>query len=136
MPLNAIWSLSFPVGYLRTHGRPRGRALDPYSGRGMPNLGAGPYGMPSVGVDTSPIAIAISKANLATTRQAAFNYLDRILADNPEAQEIPVGRCWCRVYRSSALSQRCPSRKALLYQCDINAPALRRTGGEHGSSRA
>lgn len=135
-PYYTMYPLSFPLGYLRRHGRPGTWVLDPFCGRGTTNFAARLCNMPSVGIDTSPIAVAISRAKLVTTTQrAVIACLDRILVANRELEDVPTGEFWMQAYHPQTLSQLCCVREALLDQCDSSARIVLRAimlGALHG----
>src|SRR5437870_4140125 len=59
----AMFPLSFP--YRRLRAVKRGSwVLDPFCGRGTTNVAARLLGLPSVGIDSSPVATAIASAKL------------------------------------------------------------------------
>ena len=66
MALNAIcpyftmFPLGFPLRILRERAARADWVLDPFCGRGTTNYAARVLGLPSLGVDSSPVAVAIA----------------------------------------------------------------------------
>ena len=58
-PYFTMFPLSFPLWALK-HASPRAVVLDPFCGRGTSNYAARYLGLRSYGIDTSPVAVAIS----------------------------------------------------------------------------
>src|SRR5205809_972792 len=57
-PYYTMFPLEFPVRVLSRHSHPTKWVLDPFCGRGTTNFAARLLGLPSVGLDSSPIAAA------------------------------------------------------------------------------
>src|SRR5690349_9998064 len=64
-PYFTMFPLSFPLSVLRERAAPGDAVLDPFSGRGTTNYAARLLGLYSFGVDSSPVAAALSSAKLA-----------------------------------------------------------------------
>ena len=65
-PYYTMYPLDFPLRVLKKHGKRGDWVIDPFCGRGTTNFAARLLEMPSVGVDSSPVAAALAKAKLAT----------------------------------------------------------------------
>ena len=110
--------------------------LDPFCGRGTTNYAARLVGMPSVGIDSNPVAAAISWAKLANVSpeqvvQAALEILEEI----HDPDDIPSGEFWEWAYHPDVLYLLCRFREGLLRNASTDARrALRAVimGGLHG----
>ena len=65
-PYYTMYPLDFPLRVLKEHGKRGDWVIDPFCGRGTTNFAARLLGMPSMGVDSSPVAVALAKAKLAS----------------------------------------------------------------------
>lgn len=116
-PYFTMFPLEFPVGVL-LDAEPGQLVVDPFCGRGTTNYAARKLGLPSIGVDSSPVAVALSQAKLAN---AAPNRIvaaaRRILRDVPEPSEVPEGEFWRWAFHPEVLQVLCRLREALLTNC-------------------
>src|SRR4051812_34354595 len=69
-PYFTMFPLEFPFGILKRGARPGEVVLDPFAGRGTTLYAARLLGMPAYGIDSNPVAVAISEAKLANTTPA------------------------------------------------------------------
>lgn len=114
-PYFAMFPLDYPAAVIANSGAKR--ILDPFCGRGTTNMAARLAGIPSVGIDCSPVAHAITEAKMANTSpEAILRELDRILEKN-EPEDIPEGEFWGMMYNSEVLSGICTVRESLLDDC-------------------
>jgi hypothetical protein len=65
-PYYTMYPLDFPLRVLKEHRKRGVWVIDPFCGRGTTNFAARLLGMPSIGVDSSPVAAALAKAKLAS----------------------------------------------------------------------
>lgn len=65
-PYFTMFPLEFPRRILARHARTGQRVLDPFCGRGTTNFAARLAGLETLGVDSNPVAVAITAAKLAT----------------------------------------------------------------------
>ena len=100
-------------------GPPRGGwVLDPFCGRGTTNLAARMLGIPSLGIDISPIAVAIAEAkSVSPSPEEVIKEAEEILSSPGEPGDVPQGEFWELVYHSEVLRQLCKFREALLSDC-------------------
>jgi hypothetical protein len=110
--------------------------LDPFSGRGTTNFAARLLGLPSVGIDSSPVAVALTEAKLVTVEpRAIVACAERVLRRSPAPSAVPQGEFWSGAFHSGVLDAICRLREALLVRCE-SAPrkALRAIvmGALHG----
>lgn len=137
-PYFTMFPLEFPLQILRRHSKQLERVLDPFCGRGTTNFAARLTGLYSVGIDTSPVAQAITAAKLVSpTAEAIEKELAAILAEAP--QEIPPdGEFWRLAFYPSVLADLCRLRSALNADCcNPERVALRALilGALHGPSQ-
>ena len=82
-PYFTMFPLDFPCSILSRHALAGEWVLDPFCGRGTTNYASRILGLPSVGIDSSAVAVALSQAKLANTAprlivQAALRILDEV----------------------------------------------------------
>lgn len=83
-PYFTMFPYSFPARVLEQLDHPRRLVLDPFCGRGTTNLAARAHGYATVGVDSNPLAIALTAAKLVDTNP------DRIINELQELERHPV----------------------------------------------
>lgn len=135
-PYYTMYPLDFPLRVLRRHGKPGEWVIDPFCGRGTTNFAARLLGMPSVGVDSSPVAAALAKAKLVyATPGRVLESARAILASAKEPTAVPSGPFWRLAYHPRTLVQVCKLREALLEDCTSATRVLLRAillGALHG----
>lgn len=110
------------------------RVLDPFCGRGTTIYAARLVGVPAVGVDVNPVAVAIAQAKLAKASLASVIELARTLLSET-AGEVPQGEFWRWCFHSDTLQEIVTLRHKLLRIKDTSATELLRAvilGGLHG----
>jgi hypothetical protein len=135
-PYYTMFPLDFPLRVLSGRAKQGDWVVDPFCGRGTTNFAARLLGLPSFGVDSSPVAVALTQAKLSDARvcdvvRAAKGILDSM----PTRVTIPRGEFWERAYHKSVLRQICWFRKDLLRECSSDARVLLRAillGALHG----
>src|SRR5947209_13824381 len=104
-PYYTMFPLSFPFDALASS-KTGEWVLDPFCGRGTTILAARLRGLPSVGIDSNPVAGAIAAAKLPQVRACEIIALTReILADvrpGPVAA-TPQGKFWEQCYAPDTL---------------------------------
>lgn len=137
-PYFTMFPLEFPLGVLGD-ARPGQWVMDPFCGRGTTNYAARSLGLPSIGVDSSPVAVALTQAKLANTSpRAIVAAARRILDETPEPHEVPGGEFWQWAFHGDVLRTLCRLREGLLRNCRSDArKALRAVllGALHGPRR-
>lgn len=135
-PYFTMFPLNFPLSILSELAEPGDWVLDPFCGRGTTLFAARILNLPSIGVDTSPVATALTEAKLVNTTPARIlQSASRILESIPHADEIPEGEFWDMAYSPDVLDTLCRLREGLLKNCRSAArKALRAIilGGLHG----
>jgi len=118
-PYFTMFPLPFPLGVLR-RAAAGDWVLDPFSGRGTTSYAARLRGLPSVGVDSSPVAHALTAAKLVSpTPEAIVTAAEELLAGGPP-RETPEGEFWGRAFRPEVLAALCRLREGL--RRDSGAP--------------
>jgi hypothetical protein len=135
-PYYTMYPLEFPLRVLQRTGKAGEWVLDPFCGRGTTNFAARLLGMPSIGVDSSPVAAALAKSKLANSTPAQVVASARAILNNKQGQcEIPAGKFWELAYHQKNLHEICLLRAALLADCSSPTRILLRAiilGALHG----
>ncbi|CAB3389769.1 DNA methyltransferase [Kyrpidia spormannii] len=135
-PYFTMFPLSFPYAILKERAREGEWVLDPFCGRGTTNYAARLLGLPSVGIDSSPVAVALSEAKLVnTTPERVIRAAEEILEEVPVPAEVPEGEFWEWAFDTEVLEVVCRLREGLLANCRSHArKALRALllGALHG----
>lgn len=112
-PYFTMFPLNFPLRILKKYARRREWVLDPFSGRGTTNYAARLLGLPSIGIDSSPVAAALTEAKLVnTTPSKIVRCARQILAESGDTQ-VPVGEFWETAYHPNVLQEVCKLRDNL-----------------------
>ncbi len=120
-PYFTMFPLHFPLDILKRRARDGDIVLDPFCGRGTTNFAARLVGLRSMGVDSSPVAAAITASKLVPAA------VDDILAEahgiltEREAHHIPTGEFWQWAYHPTVLDALCRFREAFLEDCTTDA---------------
>lgn len=135
-PYYTMYPLDFPLRVLRAHGKRGDWVIDPFCGRGTTNFAARLLEMPSVGIDSSPVAAALAQAKLATASPGQVVACARSILDSAKKPErVPTGEFWKLAYHDRTLARLCQLREALLAECSLPAHVLLRAiilGALHG----
>jgi hypothetical protein len=116
-----MFPLDFPLNILKQRARSGDVVLDPFCGRGTTNLAARLVGLRSLGVDSSPVAAAITASKLATaTVDDILAEARRILTER-KARHIPTAEFWQWAFHPTVLDALCRFREAFLEDCTTNA---------------
>lgn len=116
-PYFTMFPLDFPLKILTQRARPSDVVLDPFCGRGTTNFAARLVGLRSLGVDSSPVAAAITASKLVTTTVDAIFEEARQILTKREAQLIPVSEFWQWAFHPTVLDSLCRFREAFLEDC-------------------
>jgi DNA methylase len=131
-----MFPLSFPYDVLRAHAEPGDVVLDPFCGRGTTNYASRLLELASFGIDSSPVATALSQAKLANASpDQIVSAATAILRDGPQPADVPQGEFWDWAFDRAVLRQLCTLRESLLADCASDArKALRAIvmGALHG----
>jgi hypothetical protein len=134
-----MFPLRFPLDVIRGSPCAHELVLDPFCGRGTTNFAARLLGVPTFGIDSSPIAVAATSAKLVNsiTPVEIVSEARTILQQQTRA-DCPSGIFWRMAYRPMVLSDLCKLRTELLFNCRSDArKALRGIvlGALHGPLR-
>ena len=116
-----MFPLEFPLKILRDKAQPGDWVLDPFSGRGTTNYAARLNGLPSIGIDNSPIAHALTSAKLANASPGSIFKCAQAILQSSQAQDIPRGEFWSYAFDSQVLESICCIRESLLQDCQSDA---------------
>jgi hypothetical protein len=115
-PYYTMFPLDFPLSWL-------GRAkqgewvLDPFCGRGTTNYAARLLGLPSVGLDSNPVAAAIAAAKVISTTPEAVTRAAQVVLAGDLPQDVPEGPFWNWCFDRGTLRAICQIREALIDDC-------------------
>lgn len=114
-----MFPLDFPYTIFREVGEKGDWALDPFCGRGTTVYAGRMLGLSTVGIDSSPVAVAISQAKLANTHpQAIVKEAKKIIIGHQAVVDIPEGDFWNKAYHPEVLRIICKLRTELLNNCE------------------
>ncbi|MBN1368265.1 MAG: hypothetical protein JW967_10115 [Dehalococcoidales bacterium] len=134
-PYFTMFPLEFPLRILKQYASKSEWVMDPFSGRGTTTYAARLLGLPSIGVDSSPVAVALTEAKLANvTPSVIISCANRILRET-SSSDIPSGEFWSLGYHPLVLDSLCRMRRELIRNCQSDArKALRAVilGALHG----
>lgn len=120
-PYFTMFPLDFPLNILKGRARADDVVLDPFCGRGTTNFAARLVGLRSLGVDSSPVAAAITASKLLTVAvDDILNEAHRISTER-EARLIPGGEFWQLAFHPIVLDVLCRFREAFLENCTTEA---------------
>lgn len=120
-PYFTMFPLDFPLNILQRRAREGAMVLDPFCGRGTTNFAARLVGLQSLGVDSSPVATAVTASKLvAAGVEDILDEARRILAER-QARQVPNSEFWKWAYHPTVLSALCRFRKAFLEDCSTVA---------------
>lgn len=134
-PYFTMFPLDFPLGILRRRARRGDRVLDPFCGRGTTSFAARLLGLESLGVDSSPVAAAITAAKLVTTSVADISLEAGRILDERQARQVPAGEFWQWAFHPVVLELLCRLREAFLEDCSASSRVALRglvLGALHG----
>src|SRR5690606_1321230 len=118
-PYYTMFPLAFPFDALAA-AKPGEWVFDPFCGRGTTTLAARLRGLPTVGVDSNPVASAIAAAKLAMVRASEVTSLARTILEAARPGPVPAmphGEFWEMCYSPTTLRAICRIRNFLLDQC-------------------
>jgi DNA methylase len=91
--------------------------LDPFCGRGTTNFAARLLGLPSVGIDSNPVAAAITEGKMVpATAERVGDSCVEILSTAPDV-DLPRGDFWRLCFHPRTLSELCRLRAELIRDC-------------------
>jgi hypothetical protein len=112
-PYYTMFPLDFPKRVLGKSKRGQ-VVVDPFCGRGTTLYAARQKSLVGYGIDTSPVAIAISRAKLhSVSADELMEAYDSLMEQTGETH-IPNGEFWKYAYHKETLSLLCRLRHALI----------------------
>lgn len=120
-PYFTMFPLDFPLNILKRRAQEGDVVLDPFCGRGTTNFAARLVGLQSLGVDSSPVAAAITASKLV--KASVDEVLDeaRWILTEREAHHIPASSFWQWAFHPTVLDALCRFREAFLEDCTSDA---------------
>jgi len=122
-PYFTMFPLEFPLNILQHRAKKGDRVLDPFCGRGTTNFAARLMGLYSLGVDSSPVAAAITASKLVSTTVGEILTEARNILTERGPHQIPKGEFWRWAYETTVLDSLCKLREAFLEDCST-APRI------------
>lgn len=113
-PYFTMFPLEYPNRVLKKHLKEKPVVLDPFCGRGTTLFSARQFGLSAWGIDSSPVAVAIAKAKLASCDIEAPLALAAKLISEVVPTEIPDTPFFRSAYHQSTLRDICALREGLL----------------------
>lgn len=113
-----MFPLDFPKRVLRK-ATPEQIVADPFCGRGTTLFAARERLLPSYGIDTSPVAVAVSRAKLVSAGAEDVLAAYDSLMEEADELSVPQGKFWHYAFHHETLPTLCALRKALI---DIEGP--------------
>ncbi len=120
-PYFTMFPLDFPLGILKRRARESDVVLDPFCGRGTTNFAARLVGLQSLGVDSSPVAAAITASKLVRTSVEDILGEARGILTQREVRHIPEGEFWQWAFHPTVLDALCRFREAFSDSCTTDA---------------
>lgn len=126
-PYFTMFPLEYPNKVLKRHRNEGPVVLDPFCGRGTTLFSARRFGFASWGIDSSPVAVAIAKAKLASCDLETPLELAEQLMSESEPAEIPETPFFRSAYHKATLRDICALREGLLgLEAETDASAILR----------
>ena len=116
-PYFTMFPLDFPLKILQGRAREGHRVIDPFCGRGTTSFAARILGIDSLGVDSNPVATAITASKLVSaTADAIFAEAKHIICTNSQPK-VPQGEFWEWAYHPEVLQSLSRFRASFLEDC-------------------
>lgn len=117
-----MFPLAFPYSVLLRRAARDDCVMDPFCGRGTTNFASRILGLPSIGVDSSPVAAAVTEAKLVNaTPQRILDSAQEIMDEVSAPSELPVGEFWDWAFHKDVLSALCRLREGLIRNCQSDS---------------
>ena len=117
-PYFTMFPLEFPLRILK-RAKPGQSVLDPFCGRGTTNFAARLLNLHSLGVDSSPVATAITESKLIQVNSFDIVKEARAILNDTTPSSVPSSEFWTWAYHPEVLFELCQIRTALLADCSI-----------------
>lgn len=126
-PYFTMFPLEYPTKVLNKHRKERPVVLDPFCGRGTTLFAARTLGLKAWGIDSSPVAVAIAKAKLASCDVEEPLRLAAKLISEVDPAEVPETPFFRAAYHRDTLRKVCALREGLLnLELETDASAILR----------
>lgn len=126
-PYFTMFPLEYPLGVLRKYRKAKPVIMDPFCGRGTTLFAARKLGLIARGIDSSPIAVAVARAKLASVHTADVLQLARNYILEHQQPKIPDNPFFQAAFHANVLQNICAIRKGLLQaRHDTDATAILR----------
>lgn len=113
-PYFTMFPLTFPYTHLSS-ARKGEWVLDPFCGRGTTNFAARMHSLPTLGIDTNPVAVAIAQAKMSNaTPKSIVKLYKRAISEVRLPTDMPNGDFWNRAYHKKTLIDICKVREYLI----------------------
>lgn len=113
-PYFTMFPLEYPNRVLKKHLKDKPVVVDPFCGRGTTLFSARKFGFSAWGIDSSPVAVAIARAKLASCHiEAPLELAAKLISDIAPA-ELPDTPFFRSAYHKSTLHDICALRDGLL----------------------
>lgn len=114
-PYFTMYPLEFPLRVLPRDAKQKFWVFDPFCGRGTTNFAARLKGLPSVGFDSSPVAVAVASAKFVnTTAASVVRCAENILSETNFPSSVPDSMFWKWAFAKTTLVQVCRLREELI----------------------
>lgn len=113
-PYFTMFPMEYPLKVLKKHVKNNSVVIDPFCGRGTTLFAARTLGLAAWGIDSSPVAVAIARAKLATCNVEEPLRLATELIESNETVEVPSTPFFQAAYHSETLRDLCALREGLL----------------------
>jgi hypothetical protein len=120
-PYFTMFPLEFPLRILKERARKTDKVLDPFCGRGTTNFAARITGLVSLGVDSSPVAAAITAAKLVSPHPNAVLREARRILVSQRPSSVPTSEFWHEAFHPDVLVSLCQFRQAFNENCETAA---------------
>jgi hypothetical protein len=135
-PYFTMFPLAFPHSILKRHALADQTVCDPFCGRGTTVLAARMLDLKAVGIDSNPLAAALTDAKLVhTTPQAIVEAMKSILEEVRSPRSRPRGEFWDSAFHPDVLNILCRLRQGIIENCATPAHRALRAiilGALHG----
>ena len=113
-PYFTMFPLEYPTKVLNKHRKEGAVVIDPFCGRGTTLFAARKLGLAAWGIDSSPVAVAIARAKLASCDVEEPLQLAEKLISEVDPAEIPDTAFFRAAYHRDTLKNICALREGLL----------------------
>jgi hypothetical protein len=113
-PYFTMFPLEYPLGVLKHYKKDMPVVMDPFCGRGTTLFAARKLGLLARGIDSSPIAVAIARAKLATVDTEKSLDLAKRYIDEHAGANVPDNAFFRAAFHTEVLRKICAIRQGLL----------------------